>query len=279
MSETRSDGSASVPDFIMEAVAEIDELSRFGRMVDLGFLLGASLSTILGLFRDRLTGIAAADDAIEGLRPLVEELEPYAAAESAKRMPYLRSLLLIRYVTIVETVVHDAVVESLQSVPEGMSRKELLRIRGPIVELLAASPAERAEFLATALGQEVKAPLQSGVAKFEVLLEAVGLGGTVDSEARKLLFELLNVRNVLVHKRGRVDARFLESCPWFTHRVGDSLQITTEMSERYRSAAIYYLIEILERWLKRGATDGDLSPVELLKMNALQKLRQSGSAG
>lgn len=160
--------------------------------------------------------------------------------------------------------------------PDVLRRDEVRRIKGPIAELLSASPVERAEFLANALAQEVKAPLQKGVGRFEALLQAVGLGGKVDRTVRDVLFELLSVRNVLVHRNGRVDARFLENCPWLGHRLGDNLRITAAMSERYRPATIYYLIEILIRWLKRDSSMTDISSLETVRENALKKVRTPG---
>lgn len=261
------------PSFIMDAVAEVDRLMRFGRMVDLGFMLGSSLSTILDLYEKRLSGDAVAAEAIEGLRPLAAELQPYAAVESKNRLPYLKSLTTIRLVAIMEVVVQDAVVLSLESVSKVLDRDEVRRIKGPVIELASASPYERAEFIANALALEMKTPMRSGVGKFEALLKPVGLDGAVDDLARTALFELLNVRNVLAHRGGRVDVRFTRNCPWLTQTVGTELRITPEMTERYKNAVVYYLIELLIRWLRRDGNITDIASFEELRENALQKLR------
>lgn len=55
-----------------------------------------------------------------------------------------------------------------------------------------------------------------GVARFETLLALVELSGAIDEEHRKGLFELQQVRNVIVHRAGIVDRRLREQCPGST---------------------------------------------------------------
>jgi hypothetical protein len=279
MSEAQLPAGALEPTFFMEAMQAFNELSNFARMVDLGFMLGATLSTVFDLFQNRLSGDPRAEHAIAGLRPLATELQPYAASESSNELPYLQSLLVIRYVTIIETVVQDAVAYSLLNVSDVLNRPEVQRLKGTVADLLTATPTERVEFLVHTLSQEVKAPLQKGIGKFEVLLGAVGLSGGVDAEVRKALLELLNIRNVVVHSRGRVDSRFLENCPSSRHQLGEVLRITPNMSERYRTACVYYLAELIIRWTKRDHAGADTTAFQAVQKNALQKFRATTGAG
>jgi len=267
-----------LPSFIRIAIDEIEQLSKFGRMVELGFHLGSTISPLFSILRKRFEGDTKAEEAIDALRPLAEELQPYAAAQKSSRMPRLKSLLVIWYVTILETVVRDVVVESLAR-PVLPVSDELLRMKGPVFEILSAPPSERAEYLFTILDRETQASLKRNVDRFEVLLKAVGLGGRVDDLARKVLVELINVRHVVVHRRGHVDKRLLESCPWMTVEIGNVLQITPEMSERYRLAAVYYVIELMVRWFRRHQADSDLSQFEAAREDALRRLRESDGAG
>ena len=263
-----------IPSFIAGAIDEIQRLTNFGRMVDLGFLLGANFPTLTSLFRRAVPDAPETSEGIATLISLGEELHEYAKEQSDAGMPYLRALLTIRYVTIMETVVQDAVTISLETVPSVLNQDEVRKIKGPVAELIAASAAERAEFFANALAQEVKAPLQTGIKRFEALLNAVGLGGPVDSAASRTVHELLQVRNVLVHRNGRADARFSKACPWLNIHPGEDLVVTSAMGERYRSVTLYYLIEIIKRWLHRAGWRDEISALAHLSSQALEKVQR-----
>ncbi len=262
-----------VPPFIADAIEEIQHLTKFGRMVDLGFTLGAQLPALMKLFHSASGKSPEAKAGLETFAALSDELNDYAKEQCAAGMPYLRALLTIRYVTIIETVVQDAVLVSIETVPEVMKREEMKRVKGPIAALLAAPPAERAEFFAGALAQESKASLQTGANRFEAILETVGLNGAVDDFARRVIHELLQVRNVLVHRNGRADARVCGACPWLDLKPGDKVVVTAEMSEAYRSAALYYLIELIRRWFHRAGAGARLVALDNVATQALAKLQ------
>ena len=128
-----------IPSFIAGAIDEIQRLTKFGRMVDLGFLLGSNFPTLTLLFQRAVADAPTASEGITTLISLGEELHEYAKEQSDAGMPYLRALLTIRYVTIMETVVQDAVVISLETVPSVLNQEEVRKIKGPVAELLAAT--------------------------------------------------------------------------------------------------------------------------------------------
>jgi len=262
-----------VPVFLWNAVEEIQRLTKFGRMVDLGFLLGANLSALESAFRSCVEDTPEARNGLELFTSLGEELQSYAKEQSDAGMPYLRALLTIRLVIVTETVIQDAVLTSLESVPGVLEREEVRRIKGPVAELLAASPAERAEFFAMALARDGKDHSQSGIGKYERLLQAVGLGGAIDDTVQRALFELVQVRNALVHAGGKADAKFCKSCPSFKLVPGSAISITSEMSQRYRVATISFLFELMQRWAARRSQSADLTILRTLSEQAIAKIR------
>jgi hypothetical protein len=267
-------GDSPIPRFFADGVDEIKRLVQFGRMTSLGYRLGSQLTALSAVVGKALKEVPEAAKMIPLLKGHAEELQHYAAAESDADMPYLSELLTIRIAVIIETVVQDAVMLSLEHQSAVLQREEVKKIKGPVVELLAASPSERAEFLAAALAQEVRAPLQAGVGKYEAILHAVGLGGSVDPSVRDVVYELNQVRNVLVHRAGRADARFCESCPWLNLQTGQAVKVSTEMIERYRAAVVWYLIELMDRWAKRDDIDADLSRFREMRTMAAARLQQ-----
>jgi len=175
-------------------------------------------------------------------------LEEFAKAEQSSDFPYLHGLACVRLMTIIETAVDEIVVAAFLKLPVPLDRPPLSRIEGPLFPFLRLSEHERALQLTELLSRETKAPFLPGCAKFEVLLEAVGLSGEVPPLVRRLLLEQAESRNVIVHKGGRVDARFLERCPWRKLNPGDFLPIDHKRFRLFLEATRCYLYEIYRRW-------------------------------
>ena len=104
----------------------------------------------------------------------------------------------LRLWSILETLIKDLVLEMLVTFPELLQSNEALKeLKGPLLPFLMSSPSEQASVILKLLEKELGG---SGVARFESLLDQVGLGGKVDSLVKRSLFELWAVRNVVAHK-------------------------------------------------------------------------------
>lgn len=88
-----------------------------------------------------------------------------------------------------------------------------------------------------------------GIGKFEALLNKVGLGGGFSDERRRILFELSQVRNLIVHQFSSVDETFVRNCPWTNLSVGQKLVLKQEDYAAYMAAAVEYMTVILVRSL------------------------------
>lgn len=101
--------------------------------------------------------------------------------------------------------------------------------------------------LAELLEREVGAPLKVGVDRFEELLKCIGLSGSVPDGVGRTIFEMGQVRNVLVHRGGIVDRRFVSACPWLGLNPGDKVSVDRESLSRFASAALDYAVVYLQR--------------------------------
>jgi hypothetical protein len=171
----------------------------------------------------------------------------FAEAQTAGGSPYLYSLCSVRLWALMEALIDELVVEALRNPENSCDREILGKLKGPLVEFIVAPAEEQAEFLAETLKQAVDAPLKLGVGRFEAMLAAVKLSGAVDEAVRKILFELSQVRNVIVHKSGRADRRLVEACPWLGLQRGDPVNVTKQMFERFMLAAYWYAVELRGR--------------------------------
>lgn len=186
--------------------------------------------------------------------PIPEELERATkleafSAEQLPHFPFLHSLAAFRLWAILEAAVEDWLREVLQNHAELRQRPAFASLEGPLVEFAAVPVQEQNEILIERQKRRFGSPLNRGVGRFEALLDTVGLGGPVAGVPRRTLLELAEVRNVVAHKNGKADARFIERCPWFPAQKDHLLIVTHRHFHRYVTAAHWYLVELSRRHL------------------------------
>lgn len=94
---------------------------------------------------------------------------------------------------------------------------------------------------------ETSAGLRNGIDRFEAILKPLGLDGSVPGQLRKDIFEFGQVRNLIVHRGGRVDLQLTNSCPWLNLKVGNELSIKKEHFDQYLKAVRNYAALIICR--------------------------------
>jgi hypothetical protein len=211
-------------------------------------------------------------DVLERAKARAQAVEKFAAQEKQRGFPYLFGLGSVRLWALMEALVDELVIEALKTPKQCKDQALLAKLKGPLLEFRGASIEDQAEFLAETLKQAVDATLKQGVGKFEAVLEPVGLGGGVADAVRKLLFELSNVRNAIVHRGGKADRRLVESCPWLGLSRGNPLLLTGRHFHRYVLSAQWYLLELRARHDfpvgKTRSTELEHLQTELLKLIA-----------
>lgn len=183
--------------------------------------------------------------------------QEFASLERAQGHPYLYALALIRLWSIVENMVDDLITDLLAKRPKARDSKITKNIKVSLVDFMAASESERTEMLAGELKQAVSARLKVGVGRFEALLEPLGLGGSVPDPVRRAVLEHSQLRNVLVHKDGKVDARLADHCPWLGYKVGETVLVSRAQFARAQAACNWYVFELARRL---NAFDGEPPP-------------------
>ena len=120
-----------------------------------------------------------------------------------------------------------------------------LRIR--LGDYEALEPFDRCLWVIDLVDQEASGPLKAGVGRFESLLMPFKLDGTVDDKCRKTLFEMSQIRHLIVHRRGRADRKLIGACPWLTLKQGERIKITHKMWNDYNVAVTEYVLELIQR--------------------------------
>lgn len=193
------------------------------------------------------------------------EVAMFAESQRTSGFSYLFSLCSVRLWALIEALVDELVIECLHKPSECPDQKLLAKLKGPLIEFRTAQPDEQAEFLAETLKQAVDAPLKLGVGRFEALLAPVGIGGYVQEKVQKTLYELSQIRNVIVHKGGKADRRIVEACPWLKLERGSSVHVNEPMFKIYISCAFWYLLEIRGRLDDRAGKPRSESLITALK--------------
>ena len=156
-----------------------------------------------------------------------------------------------------EVLVRSFTARWLENRPDAWQVEQIKKLRVRLGDYEALTPEDRCLWVIDLLNQEVSGPLRNGVSRFESLLRPFGLDGTLNEAARKMIYELSQVRHVIVHRRGEADRRLLEACPWLPLKPHDRLNITHEKWIQYNGAVAEYVLELLQR--VREIFEGNLS--------------------
>jgi hypothetical protein len=149
-----------------------------------------------------------------------------------------------------EYLFHDFFATWLQKVPAACSSEPVKSIKINLADYESMSPDERYSYLVDLLERDLKSPLRQGIARFESVLEVFGLGGAVDENLRKSLFELYHVRNVLAHRGGICDRRLKQACPWLPVTQGKAVVVTAQTFNEYMISVEVYALTVVSRLLE-----------------------------
>jgi hypothetical protein len=145
-----------------------------------------------------------------------------------------------------EVLIEDLAVGAIVADPNLLSGEAFKKVTRRASAGTEMDVAERAAVAVATL--ERRTSIQSGVPRFEVILEAVGLGGQPPPEAERPLTEMMNVRHVLLHRGGRADRRLLENCDWLGLQIGDRVVIDGQAYVGYHSALSLYGVSLQGRF-------------------------------
>jgi hypothetical protein len=193
------------------------------------------------------------DEAFAAKVARAEEDALLAGEEVRSDFQLLRGLSLVSVWSTLENLVKSLVVAWAIHDKKWLRSDALKNVKLPMSDFLSMSPNERAWYLADHLDQVKSASLRQGVNRFESLLEVIGLSGSVTKEVADTLFELHQLRNLLVHRGGVIDRRFKTAFPKMKCKLGEPVQLSQRQVSQIHAVAIRYLTEIICRI---GDTEG-----------------------
>jgi len=176
-----------------------------------------------------------------------EALSQLAQREISSDFSILHSRALVFLWNGLESLVKDILRDWAVNRPEILTSEPWASQRVKIGEYESLDVEQRAAYLVELVDQSVGGPMKQGINRLEKLLEAIHLNGSVEEERRRGLFELQQVRNVLVHRAGIADRRLCELCPSLHLEPGTRVEIDRKKYRKYADSVGGYLTELIFR--------------------------------
>ena len=185
---------------------------------------------------------------------VLEEAIKDAAVATRERESDYQTLLytgLLLHWASLETFTEDVMLGAVRADPGCLSTADLTKVKLSIADMLVVDELERTHLVVRALERHVGADLRSGVTRFEPLLSLIGLAGATRHGVAPNIYEAQKIRNLIAHRRGRVDARFVADCPRVNAVIGQQLRIPEADYFGYFRSIIDYVQTIHARATRR----------------------------
>jgi hypothetical protein len=187
-----------------------------------------------------------------------EDIERLAAEEVKNGFPLLYAHSVVALWSALEAVIPRFCADWLMCFPQLLEGKAFAKVSVPASSILLADRRVVVEEIVQALERATQSPLKVGVGRFDLLLDAVGIGVIHDEDRRRTLFELSKVRNVIVHQAGKADKQFVSDCPWVNATVGRRVTIDGARYGSYVSAVMGYAADVAERGRQVAEEEGKI---------------------
>lgn len=247
---SNSSGKAEAPSLPNWIVAIFEEFLE--HQMDAARVLHLSMTGI-SMLRGR-HGIVRALAKVKGEADGPAEVDEHLAKENelAQRevdndFPLLHEQATVATWSALEAFIRSFVAKWLQSGPNAWQAESIKKLKVRLGDYESLQLSDRCLWVVDQLDQELSAPLRGGVNRFEALLKVFDLDGLVSEEQQKQLFELSQIRHVLLHRRGQADRKLLDACPWLKLAPGDRVKITHEMWQQYSDAVAGYVLDLVQR--------------------------------
>ena len=240
---------------------------RVRRLIELAHLSNVGISLLVR--RTELVEALVDYDKVSAREPSYKEKEiddvraeaALAQREVKEGFPLLWGRTVVASWSMLESYIRGMLAGWLRNQPDALQTEGVQRLRVRIGEYESIPPEERAEFIIELLDRDLVAPLRLGVNRFEPLLKVFSLDGAVEDDVSRKIFQLHQVRNLIAHKDGVCDRRFIERCPELGLAIGDQFHVSRPMAYSLVTATIKYAHTVLLRFLS-AAGGPDLSQTQ-----------------
>jgi len=198
----------------------LDQAERLGQILEIS-MRGIMAITVIPDAIQFLARAGSEDSAITEAKLEKARVEAELADSEAKKgFPVLHAQAVVTLWSYLEALARSFATEWLRNRPDAIQNPVVSRLKAKIGEYEMLSAQERPSYIFDLLEQELGTNLRSGINRVETLLAPFGLSGDVPDDIQRDIFEMGQIRNVLVHRGGIADRRFVDCCPWLGTSAG-----------------------------------------------------------
>ncbi|MGG4107962.1 hypothetical protein AAXB25_29140 [Paenibacillus lautus] len=253
--------------FFNSYIRDINDLDAFSQVADFG--------------TDYLYNIRIAEDAdssepnnyeIERTR----EIKNFASIQEKEGFPYLYNLVSVRAWSILEAFVDDFFILYLSENFENLNNDTFTKIKGSLIDFVFMPRSEQVEYLFDLIKLEYKINTKLGINRFEGLLKLIKHDGEVNDIVARHIYELSQIRNVIVHRNGRADNRLIDNCPWLNLSNGQQIKLDGLMFTRYLKSIYWYVLELFDRHFNKTDRSEFKDYLHHLKNEQIKSIKELG---
>lgn len=224
--------------FFNSYIRDIKELDAFSEVADFGTDY---------LYNIRIDEDADYSESNNNVIERTKEIKNFASIQEREGFPYLYNLVSVRAWSILEAFVDDFFILYLSENFENLNNDTFTKIKGSLIDFVFMQRPEQVEYLFDLIKLEYKINTKIGINRFEGLLKLIKHDGEVNDIVAKHIYELSQIRNVIVHRNGRADYRLIDNCPWLNLSKGQQIKLDGLMFTRYLKSIYWYVLELFDR--------------------------------
>ncbi len=242
-----------------------EELKKFYELLELS-MNGLIIAEILPQTIDTLDISKDKSAFSELFMKTVGGISIKAKKEIKNGFPFLMKQSIVMLYSQLETSIKHLIIQIFTIEGSLQHLKEINKIKISFSEYHNLNEVEKIEYFYKKFEENISTGMKYGVKRFEALLKPLALSGDIPEKLKNNISELSQVRNVIVHRNGVADKRFVDffsSMQYNTsmqYNIGDKIILNKEQFYKYNKSIYCYLIIISCRIGKiRGI---DMSPME-----------------
>ncbi|GEM_PF-3129169 len=175
-----------------------------------------------------------------------KKFEDDCKSEIERGFPLLVSHSVVALWASLEASVPEFVRRMLVQYPSLSSGDVFSKLKIPPSVALLGSSEDVSVYIIEELNRAVRLQAMWGPSRLDALVASLGIRSDVSKDNKRDLIELSQARNLIAHKAGIIDAKFLAACPWVSGEVGAQFAVGLDDYGRYRSAVLSYAAEVIK---------------------------------
>jgi hypothetical protein len=152
------------------------------------------------------------------------------------------SNVCVSFWAAIETTIQETLINHLLQVPNATTLVSSQLPGAKVPEIVDSDSARR-----FVRNWETRLTATDVVERAMQMLSVFHLGFPLQEKHRRRLTELSEYRNIAVHRRGIIDARYLKKVPWCTVPIGGAYKIDHSMMIEFYEACSSFCVALLDR--------------------------------